>query len=100
VFVARDEGVVAALDLSSGRELATVEIGGEPDAIWCDPEHSRLYVSIGRPEIIDAIDTAVMARVERVGTEEGAHTSAFDRRRQRLYAFLPRSCRAAVYDAS
>ena len=95
-----DDGVIAALDLSYERDIATVEIGGEPDAICCDPEHSRLYVTIGRPGIIDVIDTAAMARVERARTEEGTHTSAFDHRRQRLYAFLPRSCRAAVCDAS
>ena len=69
VFVVCDDGVIAALDLSYERDIATVEIGGEPDAIWCDPEHSRLYVTIGRPAFIDVIDTAAMARVERARTE-------------------------------
>ena len=35
--------------------------------------------------------------VEQVPTEEGAHTTAFDQLRQRLYVFLPRICRVAVY---
>jgi len=35
---------------------------------------------------------------EQVTTEQGAHTTAFDARRQRLYVFLPISCRAAVYE--
>jgi hypothetical protein len=32
-------------------------------------------------------------------TEQGAHTTAFDAQRQRLYAFLP-SCRVVVYEES
>jgi hypothetical protein len=34
---------------------------------------------------------------ETVPTEEGAHTLTFDESRQRLYVFLPRSGRAAIY---
>ena len=35
--------------------------------------------------------------VDQVTTEEGAHTTAFDSRRGRLYVFLPKRCEAAVY---
>jgi hypothetical protein len=34
---------------------------------------------------------------EQIATEAGAHTTAHDARRQRLYVFLP-SCRVAVYE--
>jgi DNA-binding beta-propeller fold protein YncE len=98
-FVACDEGVVAVLDLATGRERAAVEISGEPDAIWHNDTRGHLYVAIGRPGVIDVIDTDAMVRVAQVTTEEGAHTTAFDRGRQRLYVFLPQSCRAAVYEA-
>jgi DNA-binding beta-propeller fold protein YncE len=97
-FVASDGGMVSAVDLATGRELATVEIAREPDAIWYNHERDRLYVAIGTPGVIDVVDTGGMAIAERIPTEEGAHTTAFDRVRQRLYAFLPRSCRAAVYE--
>jgi DNA-binding beta-propeller fold protein YncE len=97
-FIACDGGVVVALDLATGRELARTEIAGEPDVIWHNPERNLLYVAIGRPGLIDVIDTDVMARVQQVATEEGAHTAAFDRRRQRLYVFLPHTCRAVVYE--
>jgi predicted kinase len=43
------------------------------------------------------IDTHKLVVAERVTTEEGAHTFMFDRIRQRLYAFLPKSCRASIY---
>ena len=89
---------MSALDLTTGRELGRAEIAGEPDVIWHNPERGRLYVTIGTPGVVDVIDTEVMRRVEQITTEEGAHTTAFDRVRQRLYAFLPRSCGMAVYD--
>jgi len=97
-FVACDRGVVAALDLATGRERATAEIAGEPDVIWHNEAHRRLYVAIGRPGVIDVIDTEAMRRVGQIATEQGAHTTAFDPVRHRLYVFLPRSCRAAVYE--
>jgi len=36
---------------------------------------------------------------EQIQTELGAHTTAFDALRQRLYVFLP-SCRVAAYSES
>jgi DNA-binding beta-propeller fold protein YncE len=96
-FVACDGGKVLVLDLETGRELAAVAIEGEPDAIWYNPDRSHLYVAIGQPGVLDVVDTREPALVQRVTTEAGAHTTAFDRARQRLYVFLPRSCRAAAY---
>ncbi|HYM70825.1 MAG TPA: YncE family protein [bacterium] len=96
-FVACDGGRVSILDLNNGREIGSVEIAGEPDAIWYNPARARLYVAIGRPGMIDVLDTLGVTRVEQVITEEGAHTTAFDPIRQLLYAFLPRSCSTAVY---
>jgi DNA-binding beta-propeller fold protein YncE len=96
-FVASDEGFVSVLDLSTGRESARVPIAGEPDAIWYNPRPKALYVAIGRPGVVDVIDTVAMVRREQLITEEGAHTTAFDRVRQRLTVVLPGTCRAAVY---
>jgi len=97
-FVACDGGMVSVLDLSTGRECGAAEIAGEPDAIWYNPKRGRLYVAIGQPGLIDVIDTHALTRVEQVTTEEGAHTTAFDRDRQQLYAFLPKTCSAAIYE--
>jgi len=88
---------VVALDMGTGRELAGVAIAGEPDAIWHNPDGSRLYVAIGHPGVVDVVDTGEMALAQECPTEAGAHTTAFDRARQRLYVFLPQSGRAAVY---
>ena len=97
-FVACDGGKVVALDLETGREVAGVAIAGEPDAIWYNPDRSLLYVAIGRPGVVDVVDTREMTLAQELPTEAGAHTTAFDRTRQLLYVFLPRSCRAVVYE--
>jgi DNA-binding beta-propeller fold protein YncE len=97
-FVACDAGVVVVLDLASDRELGRVPIAGEPDAIWYSSATERLYVAIGQPGVIDVVDGRALEVVEQLTTEEGAHTTAFDSQRQRLYVFLPRRCEAVVYE--
>ena len=96
-FIACDGGAVWALNLSTGRETASVPIAGQPDAIWYNPQRQLLYVAVGKPGLVDVIDTVAMRRREQVATEEGAHTTAFDCVSQRLVVFLPRTCRAAIY---
>jgi YVTN family beta-propeller protein len=102
-FVACDGSTVVTLDLASGRELARVPIAGSPDAIWHNHRLSRLYVAIAHLDettgVIDVVNTVTMAVEEQITTEAGAHTTAYDSRRQRLYVFLP-SCRVAVYEES
>jgi DNA-binding beta-propeller fold protein YncE len=97
-FVACDASALIVLDLTSDREVACVPIGGEPDAIWFNARANLLYVAIGNPGIVDVVDCQRTAIVERVTTEPGAHTTAFDAQRQRLYVFLPGSSRAAVFE--
>jgi hypothetical protein len=55
-------------------------------------------VAICEPGLVEVVDCRAMAVAERIVTEPGAHTAALDPVRQRLYVFLPRSCRAAVYE--
>lgn len=97
-FVATDGGAVVSLDLVTGREIGSATIAGSPDAIWYNPVRGLLYVAIGEPGVVDVIDTAAMRHRQQLVTEAGAHTTAFDRERQRLAVFLPGSCQAAVYE--
>jgi DNA-binding beta-propeller fold protein YncE len=97
LFCACDAGVLFALDGSSGRILGEVPLSGAPDVIFIEERARRLYVAIGEPGVIDVIDPDLMRRVETVSTEPGAHTLALDRRRGKVYAFLPETHRAAVY---
>jgi DNA-binding beta-propeller fold protein YncE len=98
-FVACDGGSVVTLDTSTGSELAKLPIAGIPDAIWHNRRLTRLYVAIQDPGVIDVVNTETMTVDEQIATEVGAHTTAFDGQRQRLYVFLP-SCRVAVYEES
>jgi DNA-binding beta-propeller fold protein YncE len=97
-FVACDAGTLVVIDLTRNCEVASLPIGGEPDAIWFNAQRQLLYVAIGEPGLIDVVDCDRMTLAERLTTEQGAHTTAFDVDRQRLYVFLPHSCRAAVYE--
>ena len=97
LFCACDAGVLVAIDAASGRVLGDVPLSGTPDAIFLHPQSGRLYVAIGEPGVIDVIDTGRLRRLEAVPTETGAHTLALDRKRGKVYAFLPQSHRAAVF---
>jgi DNA-binding beta-propeller fold protein YncE len=92
-----DAGVLLTIDAASGRVLGDVALSGVPDVIFLHPRLGRLYVAIGDPGVIDIIDIGAMRREEVVATEAGAHTLALDRKRNKIYAFLPRSHRAAVF---
>jgi DNA-binding beta-propeller fold protein YncE len=97
LLCACDAGILLAIDPDSGAVLADVGLSGAPDVIFLDRSIGRLYVAVGDPGAIDVIDVATMRREEVVTTEAGAHTLALDRKRSKVYAFLPRSHRAAVF---
>jgi DNA-binding beta-propeller fold protein YncE len=97
LLCACDAGVLFAIDAASGRVLGDVPLSGAPDVIFLHPQPQRLYVAIGDPGVIDVIDIGTMRRVDVVPTEAGAHTLALDRKRHKVYAFLPKSHRAAVF---
>jgi DNA-binding beta-propeller fold protein YncE len=97
LFCACDAGILFAIDAVSGRVLSDVPLSGPPDVIFLNQRTGHLYVAIGEPGVIDVIGIAAMHREEVVPTEAGAHTLALDRKRNKVYAFLPRSHRAAVF---
>jgi DNA-binding beta-propeller fold protein YncE len=97
LLCACDAGILFAIDAPSGRVLGDVRLSGTPDVIFLHPQSGRLYVAIGDPGVIDVIDIGTMRADEVVPTEKGAHTLALDRKRNKVYAFLPRSHRAAVF---
>jgi DNA-binding beta-propeller fold protein YncE len=97
LFCACDAGILFAIEAASGRVLGDVPLSGAPDVIFLNQRTGRVYVAIGDPGVIDVIDIAAMRRKEVVATEAGAHTLALNRKRNKVYAFLPRSHRAAVF---
>jgi len=99
-FVACDAGYVCALDLTTDREIGRVQIAGEPDAVWYSSASNSLYVAIGVPGVVDVLDTRTLGVAQQVNTGEGAHTTAFDHQRRRLYVFLPATAQAAVFEGA
>ncbi|HEY2593501.1 MAG TPA: YncE family protein, partial [Chloroflexota bacterium] len=97
-FVACDAGFVCVVDLTTDCEIGRVQIAGEPDAVWYSPKAHALYVAIGNPGVVEVLDSDALAVAQQVETENGAHTTAFDARRQLLYVFVPVSARAMVFD--
>jgi DNA-binding beta-propeller fold protein YncE len=84
--------------LTTDQEISRTQIAGEPDAIWYSSGSNALYVAIGNPGVVDVLDTRTLAVVRQVSTGKGAHTTAFDSKRRRLYVFLPATAQAAVFD--
>jgi DNA-binding beta-propeller fold protein YncE len=97
LFCACDGKRVIALDGRTGAVVDQIDIAGEPDVVFYNPRRQRLYVAIGEPGVIEVLETRPLARRQVVATEPGAHTTAFDPASETLYAFLPRTHRAAVY---
>ena len=97
LLCACDAGVLLAIDAASGRVLGDIPLSGAPDVIFLHPQSGHLYVAIGDPGVVDVIDIGTMRCAEVVPTEAGAHTLALDRKRSKVYSFLPQSHRAAVF---
>jgi DNA-binding beta-propeller fold protein YncE len=97
LFCACDAKKLVTLDMDTGRVLDMQDISGMPDVIFYNAALEHLYVAIGDPGVIEIFDTHSMRRIETVNTEKGAHTLAFDAARNKVYAFLPQTHRAAVY---
>jgi hypothetical protein len=77
--------------------LARRPLSGVPDVVWFNRQRQQVYVAIGDPGTIDVFDTVTMERIGSVATEKGAHTTALSPIGDRVWAFLPATHRAAVY---
>ncbi len=98
LFCACDAGQLFALDATSGKILAEAELSGTPDVVWFHRRRQQLYVAVGDPGVIDVFETRGLNRIGRVQTERGAHTTALSLADDRVYAFLPLTHRAAIYE--
>jgi len=97
LFCACDGKELVVLDTRTRAVTDTHALSGVPDVVFFNAGLQRLYVAIGDPGVIDVFDTAIMRRVETVPTEKGAHTIGLAPACNKVYAFLPQSCGAAVY---
>lgn len=98
LFCACDGGKLVVVHLDSDEIRLVGELSGPPDVVFFNPGQSHLYVAVGSPGVIDVFDAKRMELLDSVPTEKGAHTLAIDPRKHKVYAFLPSTHRAAVYE--
>jgi DNA-binding beta-propeller fold protein YncE len=97
LFCACDGAALIVLDSRSGVELARADLAGVPDVIFFNQARRHLYVAIGDPGLIEVFETDGMRHVEAIRTDAGAHTLGFDQTHHTVYAFLPDSHRALIF---
>jgi DNA-binding beta-propeller fold protein YncE len=97
LFCACDDRQLITLDADNGQVLNRLPLSGTPDVIFHNASLRHLYVAIGDPGVVDVIDTKDLKQIETLRTEKGAHTIAFDSTRNKIFALLPGTHRAAVY---
>jgi len=74
-------------------------LSGAPDVVVLDAARQRLYVAIADPGVIDVLDADTLGHLQTIETERGAHSLALDAGLGRVYSILPRTHRAAVFQA-
>ena len=88
---------MVAVHLDTGEVRLIGNLSGPPDVIFFNRALRRVYVAVGSPGVVDVFDVGRMKVLETVPTEKGAHTLAFDHRKNKVYALLPATHRAAVF---
>jgi DNA-binding beta-propeller fold protein YncE len=97
-FVACDSAELVKINLKNRTEWKTkIPLSGPPDVLWRNQKSGLLYCAIGRPGVVETIDTKAWRLVDSIPTEEGAHTLTFDQARQLLYVFQPKSSVASIF---
>src|SRR5581483_3498385 len=76
------------LDAASGKEIASLKIGGFPDAVLYDPGRHLAYIPTaldGRLWVIGLVGQGDNTILESVPTQQGARTGAVDLKTGRIY---------------
>ena len=97
LFCACDEGKLVVVHLDSGEVRSVVDLTGAPDVVFSNAALSHVYVAVGAHGVIDVFDSNRMKLLEHTPTERGTHTMAINRQKNKVYAFMPATHRAAVY---
>jgi DNA-binding beta-propeller fold protein YncE len=98
LFCACDDGSLYEIDLESEKVLEASKLAGPPDVIFYNPDLDHLYVTIGDPAVIQVFDIRSMKEIQTVTIETGTHTIAFNQVSGKVYAFMPETDRASVYE--
>jgi DNA-binding beta-propeller fold protein YncE len=97
LFCACDESRLYTIDIDSKRVSEPSKLAGPPDVTFYNADLNHLYVAIGDPPVIQVFDTKSMKEIQSIKTEAGTHTIAFNSDLGKVYAFMPETHRASVY---
>jgi DNA-binding beta-propeller fold protein YncE len=100
LFCACDGKILVTLEARSGQVHSQLPLSGSPDVIFFNVAFQHLYVACGDPGVIDVFDTNEMRLIQTVSTGKGAHTLGFDPDRNKIYAFLPQTHGALIFQES
>jgi len=98
LWCAADAGVLVVIDRDSREIEAKLPLPGTPDVVMHDRDLRRLYVAVGSPGRVSVFDTHGRQEIEKIPTEEGAHTIGWDPASRRLFVFEPNSCGVAIFE--
>jgi DNA-binding beta-propeller fold protein YncE len=79
------------LNTDSGKVVAKIDISGDPDEVFYDNKHHRIYTicGAGKINILDQIDLNTYAGSTKIDTKDGARTGLFVPERQILFVAIP-----------
>jgi len=82
---------LVVLNTDSGNVVAKIDISGNPDEVFYDSKHHRIYTicAAGKINILDQIDPNTYAVSMKIDTADGARTGLFVPERQALFVAIP-----------
>jgi hypothetical protein len=82
---------LVVLNTDSGNVVAKIGISGDPDEVFYDSKHHRIYTicGTGKINILDQIDPNTYTVSTKIDTADGARTGLFVPERQALFVAIP-----------
>jgi len=82
---------LVVLNTDSGDVVAKIDISGDPDEVFYDSKHHRIYTicGAGKINILDQIDSNTYAVSTKIDTADGARTGLFAPERNTLFVAIP-----------
>jgi DNA-binding beta-propeller fold protein YncE len=82
---------LVVLNTDSGNVVAKIGISGDPDEVFYDAKHQRIYTicGAGKIDVLDQTDPNTYVVSTRIDTADGARTGFFVPERQALFIAIP-----------
>jgi DNA-binding beta-propeller fold protein YncE len=82
---------LVVLNTDSGNVVVKIDISGDPDEVFYDNKHHRIYTicGAGKINILDQIDPNTYAVSTKIDTTDGARTGLFVPERHALFVAIP-----------